>query len=342
MVKMGKEVDFGSLWLNTIQPKVLASLKRKGVNEDDAEDIAGETMIRLWERVGDSGIQELEVNALTALAIRAADNLRIDAIRRENPIRNELRKKVLLILKEGSMFCLWQMEKENLCGLAHWENKRKSFLPRSLKFFEGDYGEFQQEVSALEVPYFHKDDIKSANRLARLIKYTFEWVGAPVAVRELVGILYDLLGLQDIHITSKDAPREDEDGNTLEVDIASEEDISISVLNKEQLLAFGQFIHEYNLDRCQRSSTLFTLQPAFIIGNLGLTMTELARLNEDTIETFVSQVWSNLPIKDLQIAEYLGYSVLDQKAAQQKVSNCRMITLTRAWPRWAREHDWLD
>lgn len=167
-----------------------------GVNEKnrDAEDLYQEAMTRVVQ-----GLNQLQSSTATEIenfelyVSRLAANICTDFLRAKSPARTRLKYRLRDLLKRHKDFGIWQHNGEILCGFARWRNTGKS------DFSDQPFHDFETRLDSFKSLHFGDEDVRRAP-VSQIVAELFDWIGGPVELDVLVGIIAYLLDIQDQQI----------------------------------------------------------------------------------------------------------------------------------------------
>ena len=318
-----------ALLLSDVRPIVEGIVRRKwldrgggsaGVTQEAAQDLCGEVVYRLlrrlraWrERPAETAISSFE-GYVAVTAYRVCD----DFLRAKYPQRSRVKNRLLYLLNEraGQLgFASWEgADGERYCGFAAWRDQDRS--ARDTSRFEA----LRRHPTATLARQLPALDVGSDNP-GELLAALLNWVGGPVEVDALVGILATLWGVTD---RPADPPESDEGEAADPFDSMPDPraDVQTEVAQRFQIRQLWQQVCE--LPRRQRVALLLNLrdgQGSAVIALLptrGIaTIRQIAAVLELSGESF-ALLWNELPMDDQAIAELLG-------ATRQQIVNLRMV-----------------
>ena len=274
------------------------------VEGQDQEDIAEEVVVQLIRRLtlmrsgGAASFDNFESYAATA-AYNACSNY----LRRKYPARSRLRDRLRYIFSHHKQFAIWQFEqREWLCGLDSWRKQKRS--RRSSDRLR------QLRADPRSINYF-SDSAQQEQDVLRLVKAIFEFVGAPVALDDLVAVVGDLLGTTDK--TASAEPDDQFNRVTHEIRPDTEALFTERIDKQEYLKQVWKEVRE--LPSEQRAAMLLNLKDregsditAIFISSGVATVSEMAETLGLSIEEFLD-LWKTLPLSDEDIAIRLGIRI---------------------------------
>lgn len=276
------------------------------VKAEDAEDIVGDTIFALIQRLHDIREGSVRIDSSFLHYVTGiADNVLHLYWRRHAPKRYRLRNQILYLLRHGDTygFAIWESDTsaERLCGFTCWRGRQWRATERYLKWCS--------DPLVVRTLLSHHNDPTQVS-LRELIHHVFRWINSPVKLDDLVNGIAQLLGVVD----DAPSPDNDEDGRG---------DGSNDVLKKLERREIYQEIWSGIglLPLQQRRALLLRLEQdeLMMFVEYGIaTLEAVAKLLDMPWEQFW-EVYKQLPLKDKQIADYIGLP----PAAQQKVINLR-------------------
>lgn len=174
----------------------------QGVNgsNQDAEDLYQEAIMRVvqaLDRIQSSS--RIEIDNFELYVSRIASNTCTDFLRAKTPARTRLKDGLRHLLKRHKDLISWERDGEILCGFALWRNTGKSaFSDQPLRDIETKLGSFQSL-------HFADEDVRFAP-VSQIVAELFHWVGGPVQIDVLVGMVAHLLDVKDEQLESLEDP----------------------------------------------------------------------------------------------------------------------------------------
>jgi hypothetical protein len=297
--------------------RVIASkldLKRSyydGVEAQDQDDIGEEVVVQLIRRltlVRSGGADSF--GSFESYVATAAYNACNSYLRRKYPARARLRDRLRYILSHHKQLAIWQLKRrEWLCGFASWRNQQPSRRSSDrLRQLRADWR---------SISYF-SDSAQQEQDVLRLVKTTFEFVGAPITLDDLVDVAGEILGINDK--TARAEPDDQLNGAADETWSDTEALFTDRIDKQDYLKQVWKEICE--LPSEQRAAMLLNLKDgegsditAIFISSGVATISEMAEALGLSIEEFLD-LWKKLPLSDENIAIRLGIGV-------QRVSSLR-------------------
>lgn len=310
-----REREIERLIVDVARPVVSAVLARaisSALRPQDADDIAAVVDLRLLGKLRElaeangEGVQDLEryVATLTQNAIH-------DHLRRAFPARARLKNRIRYLLVRDARFALWSHGGTLVCGLAAWRDS--TTYARTI-----DLGE--------AIPHRMHDEKRAADVLAEV----FARVNEPAALDAVVDALAALWNVVDL------APAEVAE----DVEVVQPEGTK-RMERRELLAALWTEVRE--LRPLQRKALLLHLRGSGTPNGLSLLVVSHVATFEDLATALqltsaeLTELWPELPLDDLRIAEHLGVT-RQQVINLRKSARERLARRTRAagtasyWP----------
>lgn len=289
------------------------------VDGQDQEDIGEEVVVQLIRRLtlmrsgGENPFGSFENYVATA-----AYNTCSSYLRRKYPERSRLRDRLRYILSHHKQFAMWQLEKrEWLCGFASWGKQQRS--RRSSDRLR------QLRADPRSINYV-SDSAQQKQDVLRLARAIFEFVGAPVALDDLVDVVGGILGTTDK--TASAEPDDQFDRATYEIWPGTEALLAERIDKQTYLKHVWKEVRE--LPSEQRAAMLLNLKDregsditAIFISSGAATISEMAEALGLSIEEFLD-LWKTLPLSDEDIAIRLSIRV--QQVASLRQSGRRRLS----------------
>jgi RNA polymerase sigma factor (sigma-70 family) len=289
------------------------------VEGQDQEDISEEVIVQLiyrltiMRRTGASSFDSFESYVATA-----AFNACSSYLRRKYPARSRLRDRLRYILSHHERLAIWQPEKrEWLCGFASWSKQRRS--QRSSDRLR------RLRADPHSINYF-SDSVPQGRDILRLVKAVFDFVGAPIALDDLVDVVGDILGANDKTVSGE--PDDLLDAAIDEIGPDTESLFAERIYKQAYLKQVWKEICE--LPPEQRAAMLLNLKErdgsdiTLIFVSSGVaTISQMAEALDMSIEEFLD-LWKRLPLSDEEIAIRLGTRV--QRVASLRQSARRRLS----------------
>jgi DNA-directed RNA polymerase specialized sigma24 family protein len=289
----------------------------RGIEQADADDIQQEVVVQLL-----AALQQLrqpaahpigDLRGLTAvIAHRACSRW----MRRRFPARHALKNRLSYLFTRHRDFALWQGENGRMtAGLALWKGQKDGVTEERLKQMSDD--------ETLPAGIRLLKSAKEAEWGGALIAI-FNRLGAPVEIDRLVGVLAELLQIEDRPIESLDQIQE-----TAELDTAGGRPDAAQ--RAERRIFLQRLWEEVRLlPLNQRAALLLNLRDGEGRGCLALlpalgiaTFRQLAETLEMNAERF-AELCNGLPLEDSKIAELLQLTprqvINARKSARQRLT----------------------
>jgi RNA polymerase sigma factor (sigma-70 family) len=265
----------------------------------DVDDVSSEVVVELLSKLRNVKNDAAgSIGAFTGYAAVAAYHACHEYLRRKYPNRHRLKTRLRYLLTNEKGLGIWEDDDaEWLCGFSRWQPER--LAPVSRERLDG------WRESLGDVPRgrgLHPADLAIT---------IFERFAAPVPFDELVGIVAQIWGVEDLPIAPESAARE----------LGSADSDPGARLDLRRWMAeLWSQIRELPLG--QRQALLLNLrdaggQPAVALlpltGIVGIR--QIAEVLELPLDEFAA-MWNRLPLDDLTIAERLGVN-------RQRVINLR-------------------
>lgn len=306
-----------------LRPLVRGFLSRKGVRNEDLEDLCGDTSLRLVAALRNSrGKTATSIPDCKSYVLTIARNLYIDHKRRGDPWRplHLCVIKLLTGVEPGNPFARWANNAGWMGGLALQRGHSFRPTPHYLSFWE-DASLFRQQALSNRSP--------TEVSLAELLFHFFKWLDTPLEETEIVTHLADLRGLRPLKVQSVDAlvesSRRDEENIPPRARITPEKDWGTpetEVLDAIHIEKLGAQLWEEirQLRPLQRAAFLLGLEWNDWL-KLGWSPTAVAEMLEISPEEMTA-IWRDLPLPDRVIARRLGVK-------EEQVSNLRKCARER-------------
>ncbi len=289
------------------------------VEEQDQDDIGEEVVVQLIRRltlVRSGGADSF--GSFESYVATAAYNACNSYLRRKYPARARLRDRLRYILSHHKQLAIWQLERrEWLCGFASWRNQQPS--RRSSDRLR------QLRADPHSISYF-SDSAQQEQDVLRLVKSTFEFVGAPITLDDLVGVVGDILGINDK--SARAVPDDQLNGAADEICSDNEALFTERIDKQAYLKQVWKEIRELPSD--QRAAMLLNLKDGegsditIILVSSGVaTISEMAEALSLSIEEFLD-LWDKLPLSDEDIAIRLGIRI--QRVGSLRQSGRRRLS----------------
>lgn len=305
--------------------RVIASklnVKRGGwdsVEGQDQDDIGEEVVVQLIRRLTlmKSGGAD-SFGSFESYVATATHNACSSYLRRKYPGRARLRDRLRYLLSHHEQLAIWQLERrEWLCGFVSWKNQQPSRRssdrlrllcadPRSNSYFS--------------------DSAQPEHDILHLVKATFEFVGAPIALDDLVDVAVNFLGISD-KTASIDT---DDQFNEAATEAWSDAEALFTEKIDKQSYLKQVWKEICELPPEQRVAMLLNLKDRegsditiLLVSSGAATISEMAEALGLSIEEFLD-LWKQLPLSDEDIAIRLGTRV--QRVASLRQSGRRRLS----------------
>ena len=277
---------------------------RDSVEGQDQDDIGEEVVVQLIRRltlIRSGGADSF--GSFESYVAAAAYNACSTYLRLKYPARTRLRDKLRYILSHHRQLAIWQLKRrEWLCGFASWRNQQPSRLSSDRLR--------QLRADPRSISYF-SDSAQQEQGILRVVKATFEFVGAPISLDDLVDAVGDILGINDK--TARAEPGYELNGAADETWPDTEALLTERVDKQAYLKQVWKEICE--LPSEQRAAMLLNLKDGegsditIILVSSGVaTISEMAEALGLSIEGFLD-LWKKLPLSDEEIAIRLGIGI---------------------------------
>jgi DNA-directed RNA polymerase specialized sigma24 family protein len=276
---------------------------RDSVERQDHDDIAEEVVVQLIQRLTLPGGGADSFGSFESYVATAAYNACSSYLRRKYPARARLRDRLRYILTHHKQLAIWQLDRrEWLCGFVSWVNdqpsRRSSDRLRQLR------------ADSSPASYF-PDCARQEQDVLRLVKSTFEFVGAPIALDDLVDVVSDILRINDKTACAEQGAQLDKAADGMWSDAES---IFAERIDKQAYLK--QVWREVcDLPSEQRAAMLLNLKDGkgsditvVLVSSGVATISEMAEALSISIEEFLD-LWNKLPLSDADIAIRLGIRI---------------------------------
>ncbi len=302
--------------LRFYRPKGEQNLQRP-----DFEEIYNDIQLRLIERLRafKENPARNRIMNLRGYVATVTRNTSDDYMRQRYPLRRSLRDKVRRHLLGNADFSWWEDTAEHtwLAGLSGWQNLDRALRETTLSELQEQLKLQWQSVDAQRV------------ELHELLTTIFRVANAPLDIDQLTELIAGFWRIED-HVA------EALDGNmhsSLSEQLAADLDPAIIIERRQWLQILWREIRELPLR--QRLALLLNLRNPHGINVITLLpATEVATFEQiaETLEISAAefeQLWAQLPLDDLRIADYLG-------ATRQQVINLRKTARERLLKRMSR------
>ncbi|HKR11439.1 MAG TPA: hypothetical protein VJT15_05240 [Pyrinomonadaceae bacterium] len=240
-------------------------------------------------------------------------------LRQKFPRRSRLKNRLRYLLAHEPDFALWTTEQFGLlCGLARWEGQIHYTPAGLLEKIRQDTAEWTQEVGLTSTG-------STRNELTKLLAAVFEWCENPIKLEDLVNVVADVCRERDL----PDEP------------IETALNVASPALSFETTLDLQRSLKTLWREICalpsrQRMALLLNFRDSHGQELISLlpytrvaTIEQIAAALEFPLVQFLN-LWNDLPLEDLAIAELLG-------ATRQQVINLRKCARERLDRRMSTE-----
>lgn len=249
------------------------------------------------------------ISNLQSYISTTAQHLCDEYLRRKYPFRRQLKDTIRYYLMSNPEFALWKANDNRwLAGLAAWKDEGAS------SFAEPDAEPQQALPGDLEERLQQVDT--SRLKMPELINILFRYSARPMELDDLTDLIARLRYVKDHQVESLEG-----EGSHLLEQLSDPQDNLDTVIEYRQLLQY-LWSEICQLPRLQRIALLFHLKSPTGVNVITLlpatrvaTFEQIAEALDIPIEEF-ERLWSNLPMDDLSIGQYLG-------ASRQQVINLR-------------------
>ena len=173
--------------------QVHASRAGRSQEEQDAEDVASEVLVKLVKQLREfkANPRDRAIHNLRSYVAMMAYNACDDYLRRKYPRRHSLKNKLRYVLTHQEGLALWEADdRRQWCGLARWARQEKSFAAsRRMQ-------QLRDSPQAFPAGSLARGDAQSVSS-PDLLRAIFDWVGGPCRLDDLVNLVADLWGIQD-------------------------------------------------------------------------------------------------------------------------------------------------
>ena len=284
----------------------------QNLQRPEFEEIYNDIQLRLLKRLralkqDPTGNQIVNLRGYVATVTR---NTCDEYLRQLYPLRRSLKDKVRRHLLSHAEFGLWEDTQQNwVAGLSGWQNRERAS--------NDELGELQERLRT----EWQTVDVQRLE-LHELLTTIFDVAHAPIEIDQLTELVAGFWGIEDHPAEPLDALTYASLDEQLDADINPatiiERRQSLQVLWREicQLPRRQRVALLLNL-RNPNGINVITLLPATGVA----TFEQIARALEIPVAEF-EQLWAQLPLDDLHLAEYLG-------ATRQQVINLRKTARER-------------
>lgn len=291
--------------LNETEPRLAGILRRRGIRDPDtAADLLADVRHSLLARILPTGpSNDLEPirdwDGFTARTVHRACN---GELRRTRPARAALRASLYDMLSgrtSQSGFAVWSTGKRHqLAGFAGWRDRREAHSWRRARFLEQP-----RRVASEAFPHLLGPHANPAEVVAEILR----WLGGPVPLDDLVHICADLWDVREHEREESPEPGYEDPAERAPSRAALPDE---RAERREYLRVLWLEVRALPLH--QRRALLLKFTDPRGRGLLALlpmegiaSLSTLAEALELSWETF-AQLWPELPLSDLRIAELLG------------------------------------
>ncbi|MFP5262416.1 MAG: hypothetical protein ACLGJB_10980 [Blastocatellia bacterium] len=289
------------------------------VEWQDQDDVGEEVVVQLVRRLclirsGDAALLGSFESYVAAAAYNECNNY----LRRKYPARARLRNRLRYVLSHHKQLAIWQPERrEWLCGFASWRNQQPSRRASDrLRQLRADPGSINYVPNSAQ----QQQDV------LRVVKATFEFVGTPITLDDLIDIVSDILGIKDKAARSE--PDEQLNGAADDAWVDTESLFTERIDKQAYLKQLWKEICE--LPSEQRAALLLNLKDGegsdittALVSSGVTTISEMAEALALSVEVFL-ELWNKLPLSDEEIAARLG--VRAQRVSSQRQSGRRRLS----------------
>jgi DNA-directed RNA polymerase specialized sigma24 family protein len=295
-----EETLLATLLFDHAVPVVSRTTRRRlsGSPQEDREDIESEVTLQLFKRLKklkDNPARE-PIEDFSAYSAFAAHKSCDDYFRQRHPHRHRLRNRLRYLLETESHFAIWQeAERGWVCGPALWR-QRPAITP--------------QPTLSSQIAASNRPNVVILNEV-------FQFAGSPIEFDALVDIFARLWGVKDhAHPLA------------IEEDSAASNEIPADALIEQAQNMRAVWNEITFLPVTQRAALLLNLRDPsggsalwLIASSAVSSVRKIAEFLDLPADQF-AQLWSRLPLSDLDIAERLGVT-------RQQVINLRQAARQR-------------
>ncbi|HVG22225.1 MAG TPA: hypothetical protein VNI02_24525 [Blastocatellia bacterium] len=287
------------------------------VEGQDQADIGEEVVVQLIRRLAlIRGGGAAMLGNFESYVAAAAYNECSNYLRRKYPARARLKNRLRYILSHHKQLAIWQPERrEWLCGFASWRDQPPS--RRSTDRLR------QLSADPHSINYFSDS---AQQDVLRVVKATFEFVGAPITLDGLTDVVSDILGINDKAARSE--PDEQLNGAADDVWPDTEALFNERIDKQAYLKQVWKEIRELLPE--QRVAMLLNLKDGegsdittTLVSSGVATISEMAEALGLSVEEFLG-LWNRLPLSDEEIATRLG--VRAQRVSSLRQSGRRRLS----------------
>ncbi|HKU75414.1 MAG TPA: sigma-70 family RNA polymerase sigma factor [Pyrinomonadaceae bacterium] len=169
-------------------------------NNQDAEDLYQEAMTRVVQVLHQLySASDQNIDNFDLYVSRIASNSCTDFLRAKSPARTRLKDGLRHLLKRHKDLVSWEHDGAVLCGFGPWRNTGKS------QFSDQPWQDVETKLETFQSLHFSDEDVHFAP-ISQIAAELFYWIGGPVELDVLVGMIAYLLDIQDEQIESLDDP----------------------------------------------------------------------------------------------------------------------------------------
>lgn len=294
----------------------------------DEEDICSEVLLHLISRLQDlrSKRSQDSIENLRGYVAATTYNAYYKYVRMKYPVRWRLKNRIRYLLNHKREFAVWQDEQqEYLCGLARWGRQTAGHKTRPMNQ-QLNLDEFMHSLTPS----------KSVAQLnsAELVEAILAWLGHPIQIDEIVGMVAQLQGIKDLRPALQYDEDEEEGSGVSICDLLPDPAVDIVRKLEERSDLERLWMEVCQLPRTQRVALLLNLRDAkagdalILLTFTGIAnLRQIAQALELALEEFTA-IWNRLPLEDRAIAEMLGIT-------RQQVINLRKSARDRLTRRMA-------
>jgi DNA-directed RNA polymerase specialized sigma24 family protein len=304
----------------------------QNLQRPEFEEIYNDIQLRLLKRLRalkeDPG--QNQIANLRGYVASVTRNTCDEYLRQRYPLRRSLKDKVRYHLLSHIEFAVWEDAEHNwLAGLSSWQN----LVPGTKDELRTSGGELRGRLKlALQT-----EDVQHL-QLHDLLITIFDVAQAPVDIDQLTELIAELWGIEDHAAKPLDA-------NTHgELDERIREDINPATIIEQRQSLQLLWREICQLPRRQRVALLLNLRNPHGINVITLlpatgvaTFEQIAQALEIPATEF-EQLWTQLPLDDLQLAAYLG-ATRQQVINLRKTARGRLLKRMSVLERAANKHD---
>lgn len=279
----------------------------------EAEEVCSEAVLQLLVRLHElkTRPESNPISDFRGYVAVIAYNACHRYLRQKYPQRWRLKNRLRYLLIHDKGFALWEESGEWLCGLTAWQGQRA----------RGRTAQLREQADSLR-----GRAIRARHQLAEMVnvlRAIFEWLGAPVEIDEMVGLVADLQGIKDqTNVESLD----DDETRAREARLADPR-VDVATEVERRLYLEKLWAEIMQLPTRQRAALLLNLRDLgegviALLPLLGIaTIRQIAEAVALPAEEF-ARYWPLLPIDDATIAKLLSVT-------RQQVINLRKAARAR-------------